>query len=188
MNEIELKKMLELHSLWLKNEEGGVRANLRVANLRRANLGGANLEGADLRRANLRVANLRRANLEGANLGGADLWGADLRGANLRGADLEGADLRGADLRGANLVDANLVDANLRGANLTNTKSDFKIFKSISGLEYPITIKDNVIQAGCQTHTYEEWKGFDSGTISKMSEDALTFYPILMTILTKEFN
>jgi hypothetical protein len=144
----ELKKMLELHSLWLKNEKGGVRADL---------------EGADLRRANLRVANLRRANLEGANLGGADLWGADL-------------------------VDANLVDANLRGANLTNTKSDFKIFKSISGLEYPITIKDNVIRVGCQTHTYEEWKGFDSGTISKMSRDALTFYPILMEILTKELN
>ena len=89
-------EVLQRHAKWLKNEEGGEKANLRGANLR-----GADLRGADLRGANLRDANLRDANLRDANLWGADLRDADLRDANLRDADLCGADLRGADLRGA---------------------------------------------------------------------------------------
>ena len=79
-------EVLQRHAKWLKNEEGGEKANLR----------GANLRDADLWGANLRDANLRGANLWGANLRGADLWDANLRGANLRGADLRDANLRGA--------------------------------------------------------------------------------------------
>ena len=75
-------EVLQRHAKWLKNEEGGEKADLR----------GADLRGADLR--------------------DADLWGANLRGADLRGADLRDANLRGADLRGANLWGANLQDAN----------------------------------------------------------------------------
>ena len=59
-------EVLQRHAKWLKNEEGGEKANLRDANLRDANLRDANLRDADLR--------------------DADLWGADLRDANLRGA------------------------------------------------------------------------------------------------------
>ena len=84
-------EVLQRHAKWLKNEEGGEKANLRDANLR----------GADLRGANLRDADLWDADLRDANLRDADLWGANLRGANLRGANLRGANLRGADLRGA---------------------------------------------------------------------------------------
>lgn len=47
----ELKTILELHLKWLRNEEGGIRANLRGANLSSANLSSANLRGADLRGA-----------------------------------------------------------------------------------------------------------------------------------------
>ena len=90
--------MLEKHKLWLDDEEGGKRADLRDADLRGANLRGANLQYADLRDADLRGANLRGANLQYANLRGADLRDADLRGANLRGANLQYADLRGANL------------------------------------------------------------------------------------------
>ncbi len=75
---MDLKETLRLHQMWLRDEEGGKRADLRGANLRGADLRDANLEGADLEGADLRDANLR---------------GADLRDANLRGADLEGADL-----------------------------------------------------------------------------------------------
>ena len=84
-------EVLQRHAKWLKNEEGGEKANLRDANLWDANLRDANLWDADLRGANLRDANLR-----GANLRGADLRGANLRDANLRGADLRDADLWGA--------------------------------------------------------------------------------------------
>ena len=73
MNTDELKTMLEKHKLWLDDEEGGKRADLRDADLRGANLRGANLQYADLRDADLRGANLRGANLRGANLRGANL-------------------------------------------------------------------------------------------------------------------
>ena len=74
-------EVLQRHAKWLKNEEGGEKADLRGADLWGADLWGADLRGADLR--------------------DADLWGADLRDADLRGADLRDADLRGADLWGA---------------------------------------------------------------------------------------
>ena len=69
-------EVLQRHAKWLKNEEGGEKADLRDANLQDVNLWGADLRGANLR--------------------GANLWGATLRGANLRGANLWGANLRGA--------------------------------------------------------------------------------------------
>jgi uncharacterized protein YjbI with pentapeptide repeats len=95
---MDLKEVLRLHLMWLNDEEGGKKANLREADLR----------GANLREANLRKANLRKADLRGANLRKADLREANLRKADLRGADLEEADLRGADLEGADLRKANL--------------------------------------------------------------------------------
>ena len=72
----ELDTFLRKHKLWLANEYGGERADLREAYLY-----GADLCGADLGGANLYEAYLGGANLGGANLCGADLGGADLRGA-----------------------------------------------------------------------------------------------------------
>jgi hypothetical protein len=86
ISEDELKEMIERHGKWLRDEDGGERANLTRANLSNADLAGANLYNA----------NLSYANLSGANLSGADLTGADLTGANLSGANLSGADLTGA--------------------------------------------------------------------------------------------
>ena len=102
----QLDNILKKHVLWVENESGGERANLRGAYLRGADLYGANLRGADLYGAYLYGANLRGAYLRGADLSGAYLRGADLRGADLSGAYLRGADLRGADLYGANLHEA----------------------------------------------------------------------------------
>ena len=68
MNKDELIKVLEDHKKWLNDEDGGIRANLRVANLSGANLRDANLCDADLCHANLRVADLSGADLSGANL------------------------------------------------------------------------------------------------------------------------
>ena len=99
----ELKAILDKHGLWLRDEEGGSRANLSRANLSRADLSGAYLSGAYL---------------SGANLSRANLLGADLLGANLSGAYLSRANLLGANLLGANLLGANLSRANLLGANL----------------------------------------------------------------------
>jgi hypothetical protein len=71
MKKEKLQQVLELHLKWLRNEKGGIRADL---------------SGANLIDANLIDANLRGANLIGANLRGADLRGANLIDANLRGA------------------------------------------------------------------------------------------------------
>jgi len=116
--EKKIQEILKTHLKWLRDEEGGERANLGGADLRSANLGGADLRSANLRSANLGDANLYGANLGGANLGGANLGGADLRSANLRSADLRSANLRSANLYGATLYGANLDGANLGGANL----------------------------------------------------------------------
>ena len=58
-----LNEIIASHGKWLRDEEGGERADL----------GGADLRGADLRDADLRDA----------DLGGADLGDAYLRGADL---------------------------------------------------------------------------------------------------------
>ncbi len=78
MTQEELNVILDKHKKWLRNEEGGERANLSRANLSRANLREAHLGEADLSGADLRGANLSRANLREAHLGEADLSGADL--------------------------------------------------------------------------------------------------------------
>ena len=95
--ELELKDILEKHSLWLREDRNGVRVELI----------GADLKGADL---------------SGAILYGAILYGADLSEVNLKGADLRGADLRGANLYRADLSEAKLYGADLNGAKLYGSK------------------------------------------------------------------
>ena len=99
MTNEEIKKMLENHKHWLKED----------------------IDGWEKMRANLRGTDLRGANLREADLRGADLRGADLRGANLREADLRGADLREANLREAK------IDENTR-INLPISCPDIGVF------------------------------------------------------------
>jgi pentapeptide repeat protein len=100
----ELNTILDRHGKWLRNEEGGERANLSSADLSSANLSSANLSSADLSFADLSSADLRFADLRSANLSSVDLSYADLRFADLSFADLRSADLRSADLRSADLI------------------------------------------------------------------------------------
>ena len=90
-----LNEIVASHGKWLRDEEGG----------QRADLSGADLRGADLSDADLSDADLSDADLSGADLRGADLSNADLSDAYLRGADMRCADLSDADLRGADLDD-----------------------------------------------------------------------------------
>lgn len=154
----QLKNILELHDLWLKNDESGVHANLI-----RADLYDANLRRADLRNANLSYASLRNADLVEANLSGANLRGADLRNANLSGANLRGADLIGANLR--------LATFNSCAGNRKHIKS---LFISIT---YPITYTSNILQIGCERHEIVKWWDFSDGQILEMDgKNALKFW------------
>ena len=148
-----LQEIIKSHGRWLRNEEGGERANLRGANLR-----GADLRGADLRGANLRGAYLRDAYLRGANLRGADLRGADLRGANLRGAYLRGAYLRDAYLRGADL----------RGAYLDKTYYQVVRIGSRRGTTTYCVDDDNVL-CGC-------WNNYKGGTLEEFKTRVESVY------------
>jgi len=117
-----------------RQENIGLRPDLRGANLSGQNLSGADLRGANLRGANLKWSDLRGANLRGANLSYANLsWStlsrtdfscanlmsADFTGANLSGANLSGTDLRAAILKEANLWCAQMSSSNLENANLS---------------------------------------------------------------------
>ena len=61
MKREDIVEMLRLHGMYLRNESGGVRANISRADLRWANLSGANLSWANLSGADLSEANLRGA-------------------------------------------------------------------------------------------------------------------------------
>ena len=173
-----LKEIIASHGKWLRDEEGGERADLRGADLedadlRYADLRGADLRGADLRYADLRGADLEDADLRGANLRGADLRGADLRGAyligaDLRGADLRGADLRGADLRGANLEGAYLIGANLRGANLNKTYYQITCIGSRNATTTYCVEDDNIV-CGC-------WNNYRGGTLEEFKKRVESVY------------
>ena len=158
-----LQEIIKSHGRWLRNEEGGERANLRSADL-----SGADLSGADLSSANLRSADLSGADLSGANLRGANLRSADLSGANLRGADLSSADLRSADLGGADLSSANLSSANLRGANLDKTYYQVVRIGSRRGTTTYCVDDDNVL-CGC-------WNNYKGGTLEEFKTRVESVY------------
>ena len=158
-----LQEIIKSHGRWLRNEEGGERADLSGANLR-----GADLRDADLSDAYLRDANLRGADLRGANLRGANLRDAYLSGAYLSGANLRGADLRDADLSDAYLRDANLSDANLRGADLDKTYYQVVRIGSRRGTTTYCVDDDNVL-CGC-------WNNYKGGTLEEFKTRVESVY------------
>jgi hypothetical protein len=124
----------------------------------------ANEKGGE--QANLQGANLREADLQGANLREADLRIADLRGANLQEANLQGTSLWGATLRGANL----------RGASLRGTVGNMNEVKSLQIEIYPIAYTKDVLQIGCENHSFESWRRFTDDQINEMDKNALSFW------------
>ena len=143
-----LQEIIESHGRWLRNAEGGERADLRSADLSDAYLSGADLSGA---------------NLGGAYLSGANLRSADLSGANLRSADLSGANLGGADLSGANLG-----GAYLSGANLDKTYYQVVRIGSRQGTTTYCVDDDNVL-CGC-------WNNYKGGTLEEFKTRVESVY------------
>jgi hypothetical protein len=189
MTQAELMEIIERHGKWLRDEEGGERANLSYASLRGANLSYANLSyanlsyaslrGANLSYASLRGANLSYANLSGASLRGASLSDASLNGANLSDASLNGANLSGASLRGANLSyaslnGANLSDASLRGANLRGAVGGNGRMQCLQISPYTVIILDNeTVWGGCTKKTAEEWLDYEGTELSESDKKYL---------------
>lgn len=154
-----LQSILEKHTAWLSNSDGGEKADLSGADLRGYNLSGVDLRGADLSGVDLSGADLRCANLVGANLRGANLSGANLTGANLRGTILTGANLTGANLTGANLSRAILHGANLSGADLTDTNLNRAggPFVTFQFGKHLAVFAGGHGSIGCVCMTYQDW-------------------------------
>lgn len=155
MSDVDVKSVLEKHLNWLRDVEGGERADLS----------GINLGGVDLSGATLREADMLCTYLLGANLSRADLSGADLNRSDLNGADLSGADLRRADLCCADLSDANLRRADLGGTNLRGTKLPIGVrIISVTGVgsEREMTT--------FRADTDEVWCGAFYGSLQKFAE------------------
>ena len=127
-------------------------------------------------------ANLSWADLSWADLSWADLSGANLRKADLREADLRGAKLRGADLSWANLSGANLRKANLRGANLSCADLSGTL-QVIYGWAWPVYIRKDDLQIGCEIHCIEEWKNFTDDCINEMDSNALEFWQTKKSVI-----
>lgn len=164
----EIERIVEKHGRWLRNKEGGERANLNYTDLRNAIL-----EGIDLRDAILEGANLSGANLEDADLGGADLSYAKLCGANLCGASFSHTNLSNANLEGAILNDADLEGAILNDACLSGALSD-KAYYQINriGSRMGMTTynaTDDVALCGC-------WNGYDGGTLEEFRKRVESVY------------
>ena len=158
-----LKEIIVSHGKWLRDEEGGERADLKGAYLEGADLRGAYFRGADLRGTDLRRADLRGAYLEGANL-----ESADLRYANLKGANLKGVDLRGTDLRGAYLEDTYLGGAYLKGADLNKTYYQITRIGSRNATTTYCVEDDNVV-CGC-------WNNYRGGTLEEFKKRVESVY------------
>lgn len=101
MTKNELTEILQLHEMWLNEEEGGAQAKF---------------EDLDLRGLDFRGANLIKADFKDADCSGVDFTGADLRCADFTGANLTGADFAGANLKWANFYKAHVTGARFNGA------------------------------------------------------------------------
>lgn len=139
-----LSQGIEDWNRW-REENPGVRPDLRRAILTMADLTEADLRSALMIRTDLSGAVIRDANLSDAILSGAVLSGSDLGNtnfsranlhestlieANLSEAKLLRADLSDADLSGSYLTMADLSDAKLDGANLTRTRLIGTVFRA----------------------------------------------------------
>lgn len=143
---IDLKKIVIEHELWINGDKDG----------RRADLCNADLSGADLHNADLSGAYLHNANLSGADLCGAYLHNADLSGADLSEAYLSGADLCCADLRNAILRNANLSGADLSCAMFDDHIVCLDRIGSVKRRTTYNATKD-IVWCGCFRGTFEEW-------------------------------
>src|SRR5574343_63178 len=203
-----LNEILDLHAKWIRNENGGRRADLSWsdltgvdlsnADLLGANLSNTNLSRADMYWTNLRSADLTGATLTGANLSHANFHSADLPNANFTYADLSHANFHRASMQGVNLTQADLtgacmVDANMHDATLVDLCSmcgvigNMAEIKSIQCSIWPVTYTKTQMQIGCQLHELDKWWEFTDDQISRMDSKALSWWqkwkPVLKTII-----
>lgn len=120
---------------------------------------------------------LRQAEIEadeGANYGvklGLAVKTAVKAGVCLDGANLAYVNLVDAIFHGVQLNDADLTCAQLNGAHGINYW-----IKCLQIETWPINYTSEVMQIGCQRHSFEEWRNFSDTEICAMDGQALSFW------------
>jgi len=146
-------------------------ADLRWVDLREADLREAKLQWVDLRWAKLQDVDLRRAKLQWA-----DLRWTDLRWVKLQLTDLRGTKLQRANLRQAKLQRSDLREADIAGADLQGTESGSICRMDFGG--WSICIREDKTSIGCKTFNNEFWLDASDDEISRLDDDALTWWKI----------
>ncbi len=140
---------------------------------------GVNFFRAKLNYAELNYAELSGAKLNDAKLNYAELNYAELNYAELSGAELNGAELNYAELNYAELSGAKLNDAKLNDAELPNMSACI-----CAGEDYYLFLSPDVVQAGCQSHSPEEWRKFTKKEVADMDgKRSLKYYPRLLDLM-----
>ena len=124
----EFDRIMEEHSLWLKDKEKGKRADLKDRDLSELDLSGMDFSYADMEGVNLMNAKLVGANLSHAFLRQAYLHKVDMTGATIEGAEFSDSDITLAILsdckgNGARFDYACMWDCQIKNATLQ--KSSF---------------------------------------------------------------
>ena len=151
--EEQLREIIESHGRWLRDKEGGTRADLSGSDLSYSDLSGSDLRGSDLSYSDLRGSNLSYS---------------DLRGSNLSYSNLSGSNLSYSDLSGSNLS-----YSDLRGSNLSGSKLDKKYYQVVrigsrkGTTTYNAT--DDIVLCGC-------WNNYKGGTLDEFTERVESVY------------
>lgn len=174
--------------------------NLQNANLSNVDLDHASLEGVDFESANLESANLDSADLDAVHFLSVNLTNASLKNsclkfaycvnanltnANLQYANLTGAVFKGANLQGVDLQHAKFIDTDFSGAFFGTGENAVKFNHgtfitrqplTITNHQWKITITDDVMCIGCQSHLIEDWASFNDFEIHCMHQNALSWW------------
>ena len=87
-------------------------------------------------------------------------------------ANLSGLGLSYVNLSYVNLSYANLTDVDFTDSNLFNTIGNNKEIKTIQFETYTVVLYKDIIQIGCEQHTYNKWDNFTYRELEKMAYDA----------------
>lgn len=146
----QVNKLVRLHGMWLRGEEGGKPADVEYGYFSGLDLSGVWLDGATLHGCTFVETNMDRAVLCGADLSDSEFFETTMRGATavaanfcnciMNNIDASNAVFRSAEIRGsrlrdsifedssfssANMLGLYVVNCNFRNANLENAYLDF---------------------------------------------------------------
>lgn len=158
---IDIKAILESHSVWLQDYSGA----------QRADFSNRHLEGADFSKTILSGANFSEADCTDVNF---EL--TDCRSAMFIRSRLIAANMKYANLMHAIFADLKMINCCLEGANIRYLEGSSEQIRVITGLRWRVIFTDDDMAIGCKQLPIREWRTVSDGRIALMSHGALDFW------------